>query len=118
MKKAPSGRKNALRSLEKAVEAGKSTPYELKLFVTGSTPRSLEAIARIKAICEAELKGRYTLAVVDVHQQPGLAEADQIIALPTLLKTLPLPLRKIIGSFSEKERLLAILGLAPVEKTP
>ena len=116
-KKKSSPKKRAgLRSPEIAAAAGESEQYDLRLFVTGSTPRSLEAIAQIKELCETRLKGRYTLQVIDVHQEPHLAEADQIIALPTLLKKLPPPLRKILGGFSEKERLLAILGLAPAKK--
>ena len=91
-------------------------PYELKLFITGSTPRSLEAIAKIRQVCEAHLKGRYTLDVIDVHQQPQLAVAEQIIALPTLLRKLPPPLRKFLGGFSHEERLLAILGIAKGNK--
>ena len=94
----------------------RAKPYELRLFVTGSTPRSLDAIARIRKVCETHLKGRYTLEVVDVHQQPHLAERDQIIALPTLMRKLPLPLRKILGTFAEEERLLGILGISAVKK--
>jgi len=91
--------------------------YILKLFVTGSTPRSLQAITQVKAICEEELAGRYTLQVIDVHQEPHLAEKDQIVALPTLLKTLPAPLRKVLGSFSEREKILAVLGV-PSKRSP
>ena len=109
---------SGLRALEDAGVAGESEQYDLKLFVTGSTPRSLDAIAQIKEICESRLKGRYTLQVIDVHQEPHLAESEQIIALPTLLKKLPPPLRKVLGGFSERERLLAILGLAPAKKQP
>jgi circadian clock protein KaiB len=118
LRKARRRHKNDLGKLEKATALQAEGPYELKLFVTGSTPRSLEAVARIKDVCESELKGRYTLDVIDVHQEPHLAEEEQIIALPTLLKKLPLPLRKILGTFSERDRLLAVLGLAPVKKTP
>lgn len=116
MKRKPSRPKNSLRALEKAAKANQG-PYELKLFITGSTPKSLDAIARIKEVCEEELQGRYSLDVIDVHQEPHLAEVEQIIALPTLLKKLPLPLRKMLGDFSEKERLLAVLGLSRVKKT-
>ncbi len=92
-------------------------PYELKLFITGSTPKSLDAVAQIRKVCETHLKGRYTLDVIDVHQQPQLAVTEEIIALPTLLRKLPRPLRKILGSFTEEERLLAILGISTVKKT-
>jgi circadian clock protein KaiB len=113
VKKKSSGRqKPGIRALEKAAARKKAGTYELKLFITGSTPRSLEAVRQLKEICETQLRGRYTLEVIDVHQQPHLAEAEQIIALPTLLKKLPLPLRRILGSFSDQDRLLAVLGLA------
>lgn len=87
--------------------------YLLRLFVTGSTPRSLDAVVDVKGLCEEHLKGRYTLEVIDVYQDPQRAEDDQIIALPTLVKRLPLPLRKILGSFSDRKRVLDILGVLP-----
>ncbi len=119
MKKKPAARrKKSLRALERASRNRALEPYELKLFITGSTPKSLEAIAQIKALCESELRGRYTLEVIDVHQSPHLAEAEQIVALPTLLRKLPPPLRKILGGFSEKDRVLAALGLAPAIPKP
>lgn len=104
-----------LRKLEEEVL---KTPdrYLLRLFVTGSTRRSMEAVVQVKRVCEENLKGRYTLEVCDVYQDPTRAEDDQIIALPTLVKRLPLPLRKIIGSFSDDDRLLAVLGVTPVRR--
>lgn len=111
-------RSTSLKALEKAAAKHVEDPFELKLFITGSTSRSLEAVARIKELCETNLKGRYTLEVIDVHQQPQLAEDEQIVALPTLLKTLPPPMRKVLGTFNEKERLLAVLGLTPTKKHP
>ncbi len=83
--------------------------YVLRLFVAGMTARSTDAIARIKTICEAELQGRYALEVIDIYQQPALAQQSQIIATPTLVKSLPLPLRRLVGDLSNKERVL--LGL-------
>jgi circadian clock protein KaiB len=85
--------------------------YCLRLYVTGSTPRSLRAISRIKEICESHLKGRYTLEVVDIYQQPALAKGEQIIAAPTLIKRLPLPLRKFIGDMTDTDRILIGLDL-------
>jgi len=105
-------------ALERALRKSRREHYYLKLFVTGSTPKSLAAITQVKTLCEEELAGRYTLQVIDVHQEPHLAERDQIIALPTLLKTLPMPLRKVLGTFSEKEKVLAVLGVAPQRKAP
>jgi circadian clock protein KaiB len=87
--------------------------YVLRLYVTGMTPRSALAIANIKEICEEHLKGRYDLQVIDIYQQPVLAEGDQIIGVPTLIKKLPLPLRRIIGDLSDRERVLIGLDLKP-----
>ena len=105
------------QDLESLLRKKQREHYILKLFVTGSTPRSLQAITQVKAMCEEELAGRYTLEVIDVHQEPHLAEKDQIVALPTLLKTLPAPLRKVLGNFSEKEKILAVLGV-PSKRRP
>ena len=85
--------------------------YVLRLYVTGSTPRSSKAIQNIRALCETHLSGRYDLEVIDIYQQPVLAKGEQIIAAPTLIKKLPLPMRRIIGDMSNKERLLHGLGL-------
>ena len=83
--------------------------YVLRLFVTGMTPRSTEAIARIKAICVEYLEGRYELEVIDIYQNPAVARDEQIIAAPTLVKKLPLPLRRLVGDLTDKKRVL--LGL-------
>jgi circadian clock protein KaiB len=87
--------------------------YVLRLYVTGLTPRSLRAITNIKEICEEHLKGRYDLQVIDIYQQPVLARGEQIIAVPTLIKKLPPPLRRIIGDLSDRERVLIGLDLKP-----
>jgi circadian clock protein KaiB len=79
--------------------------------VTGMTPKSALAVANVKAICEEHLKGRYELEVIDLYQRPQLAEGEQILAAPTLIKDLPLPLRRIIGDFSNSERVLVGLDL-------
>jgi circadian clock protein KaiB len=83
----------------------------LRLYVTGMTQRSTEAIATIKAICEEHLAGRYDLEVIDIYQKPALAKGEQIIAVPTLVRRLPLPLRRLIGNMSDKERVLLGLDL-------
>ena len=85
--------------------------YVLRLFVTGMTPRSTEAVRSIRALCEARLAGGYDLEVVDVYQHPTAARDEQIIAIPTLLKKLPLPARKLIGDLSDVQRVLAGLDL-------
>lgn len=87
--------------------------YVLRLYVTGMTPRSVRAVENVRAICEEHLQGRYDLEVVDVYQQPALAKGEQIIATPTLIKKLPLPLRKVIGDMSSTERVLIGLDLQP-----
>ena len=87
--------------------------YVLRLYVAGMTPRSTRAIANIREICEGHLKGRYNLQVIDIYQQPVLAEGDQIIAVPTLIKKLPVPLRRLIGDLSDREQVLIGLDLKP-----
>jgi circadian clock protein KaiB len=100
---------------EKAViRAAKSDQrYVLKLYVTGSTPRSSRAIQSIRTLCEEHLAGRYDLEVIDIHQQPVLARGEQIIAAPTLIKHLPAPLRKMVGDLSDRDRVLMGLDLQP-----
>jgi circadian clock protein KaiB len=88
-------------------------PYVLRLYITGMTPRSTEAVSSIKAICEKHLHGRYDLEVIDIYQQPALARDEQIIAAPTLVKKLPAPLRRLVGNLSQEERVLIGLDLQP-----
>jgi circadian clock protein KaiB len=85
--------------------------YFLRLFVTGQTPRSVKSIENLKALCERYLKGRYELEVIDIYQQPELATENQIIAAPTLIKKLPLPLRRLVGDFSNHDRVVVGLDL-------
>ena len=85
--------------------------YILRLYVAGTSPQSVRAIANVKKICEEHLQGRYELQVIDLYQQPQLAQGEQILAAPTLIKKLPLPLRRIIGDMSSAERVLVGLDL-------
>jgi circadian clock protein KaiB len=85
--------------------------YVLRLYVTGVTPKSVHAIDNIKTLCEEHLHGQYALEVIDLYQQPQLAQGEQILAAPTLIKELPLPLRRIIGDMSNSERVLVGLDL-------
>jgi circadian clock protein KaiB len=101
---------------EEALKGSKDKKYVLRLYVAGVTPRSTEAILNIKSICEEHLKGRYELEVIDIYQQPVLAKGEQIIAAPTLVKKLPLPLRRFIGSMADVDRILVGLDLKPKEK--
>jgi len=105
--------KSATAAFEQALAKPGRPRYELRLYVAGTTPRSARAIANIKEICEEQLKGRYDLRVIDLYQQPALAEGDQIIALPTLIRKLPPPLRRLIGDLSDHERVLIGLDLKP-----
>jgi circadian clock protein KaiB len=88
-----------------------SNRYVLRLYVAGQTPKSVDAISNIKKICEENLKGRYELQVIDLYQQPQLARGEQIIAVPTLIKKLPPPLRRFIGDMSNTEQLLIGMDL-------
>lgn len=88
--------------------------YLLKLYITGRTPRTENAVNTLRKICEEELKGQYRLSVIDVLQQPQLAENEKILATPTLIKELPEPLRRLIGDLSDKEKVLLGLDLHAV----
>ena len=87
--------------------------FILRLYVAGQTAKAIAAFANLKAICEEQLKGRYELEVIDLLENPKLAREDQIVALPTLVRKLPPPLRKIIGDLSDTERVLIGLNLLP-----
>ena len=87
--------------------------WELRLYVAGQTPKSLTAFANLKQICETHLKGRYSIEVIDLVAQPQLSKGDQILAIPTLVRKLPQPVRKIIGDLSNTERVLVGLDLRP-----
>jgi circadian clock protein KaiB len=91
--------------------------FILRLYVAGQTAKAIAAFANLKAICEEQLKGRYEIEVIDLLEHPKLAREDQIVALPTLVRKLPPPLRKIIGDLSETERVLIGLHLLPRPKT-
>ena len=88
-----------------------TSTYELRLYVVGSTARSTRAIVNVRNICEQHLHGRHELIIVDVSQQPALAKDEQIIAAPTLIKSLPLPARRFIGDMSQTQSILRGLGL-------
>jgi circadian clock protein KaiB len=92
--------------------------YRLRLFVTGTTPKSARAIQNIRTICEEHLQGRYDLEVVDIYQHPERVKADQIVVTPTLVKQSPLPLRKLIGDLSDTARVLAALDIVPHQISP
>ena len=93
-----------------------SSEYLLRLYVAGHTPKSLTAFANLKKICEEHLAGRYQIEVVDLLVNPALARGDQILALPAVVRQLPPPVKKIIGDFSNAERVLVGLDLKPVTR--
>jgi len=99
--------------MQEQSETENSKEYNLRLYVAGQTPKSLQAFANLKKICEEHLQGRYRIEVIDLVENPQLAKGDQILAIPTLVRKLPEPLRKIIGDLSNTERVLVGLDLFP-----
>jgi len=94
----------------------KKVNYRLRLYVAGNTPKSLEAFANLRKICGDYLEGQYSIDVVDLLKNPKLAKGDQIVAIPTLVRRLPPPLKKIIGDLSDKEKVL--VGLDIIDRGP
>ena len=103
--------RNARATFERAAQQPPAERYILRLYVTGMTPRSARAVKNLRAICDEYLEGRYELDVIDIYQQPVLTKGEQIIAAPTLIKQLPLPMRRIIGDMSNREHVLLGLDL-------
>ena len=102
---------NIRATFERAAEDIDTQRYVLKLYVTGKTPRSTQAVETLRAICDRYLEGRYDLEVIDIYQQPGLLAGEQIIAAPTLVKKFPLPVRRLVGDMSNRGRVLVGLDL-------
>lgn len=96
------------------VNAGKTPEWQLKLYVAGQTPKSVAALQNLKQLCETHLAGRYHIEVVDLLVNPRLAAGDQILAVPTLVRKFPEPIRKIIGNLSDVERVLVGLNVQPM----
>ena len=109
----PKREKTRTEELEKAAARHDRARYVLRLYVTGMTPKSTQAIANVQDLCGKHLAGRYELKVIDIYQQAKLAAGEQIIATPTLIKKLPLPLRRFIGNMSDTERFLVGIDLKP-----
>ena len=103
----------------KSNKSAKSAPghpqYDLRLYVAGQTPRSLQALSNLKRICEEHLAGNYRVEVIDLLKKPQLAAGDQILAIPTLVRAIPKPARKILGDLSNTERVLVGLDVRPVQ---
>jgi circadian clock protein KaiB len=117
-----SGTKSAAKAGTKSTRAGgkalrkPQNEYLLRLYVAGQTPKSLQAFSNLKRICEEHLAGRYRLEIIDLLMNPGLARGDQILALPALVRQLPPPVKKIIGDFSNAERVLVGLDLRELKE--
>ncbi len=99
------------RKVDEGVPASAAETYHLRLYVAGETPRATAALANLKKLCEEHLAGRYTIEVIDLVKNPQLAAGDQILAVPTLVRRLPTPIKKIIGDLSNEERVLVGLDL-------
>ena len=115
VKKAKTNPDEMTAEYEEALAKSAAQMYVLRLCVSGMTPRSSEALVNIKQICDEHLRGRYQLEVIDLYQQPALAAIHQIIATPTLLKSYPPPLRRLIGDLSDADATLQRLGI-PIRK--
>jgi circadian clock protein KaiB len=107
-------RSRTKRELEAAAQRASPSRYVLKLYVAGTSRRSATAIRAITEICEQYLKGRYELRIIDIYQQPTLAKGEQIIAAPTLIRKLPLPLRRFIGDLADTQKVLVGLDVRPL----
>ena len=101
----------AAREFQKALAASPDEHFILRLYVSGLSVRSRRAIDNIKKLCETHLAGRYELQIIDIYQQPEFAKDQQLIAAPTLIKKLPLPLRKLVGDMQDSARVLIMLGV-------
>jgi circadian clock protein KaiB len=106
-------RKHTTNGSAPSVDGGDGGRWNLRLYVAGQTPRSLTAFKNLKDICEEYLKGKYQIEVIDLMDNPTLARGDQILAIPTLVRKLPQPIRKIIGDLSNTERVLVGLDIQP-----
>ena len=100
--------------MEHALADATSQQYLLRLYVVGATPQSQRAIKHLTELFEGELRGRYTLEVIDIYQRPELAAGEQIIATPTLIRLLPEPARRLVGDMSDRDRVLIGLDLRPL----
>ncbi len=107
---------DSTKEFQESAEQRKRQQYVLRLYISGMSPRSIKAIENIKKICEENLKGRYELEVIDIFQQPQYVKKEQLLAAPTLIKKLPLPLRTLIGDMSDKDRILVGLDLISKKK--
>ncbi len=108
-------RGNAINEKSRRASSNEAKPaeWELRLYVAGNTPNSIAAFSNLKQICETHMGGRYRIEIIDLLRNPQLASGDQIIAIPTLVRRLPTPIKKIIGDLSNRDRVLIGLDLKP-----
>jgi circadian clock protein KaiB len=111
----PEKPKDQYKAFERAAKQATKQQYLLKLFVAGISPKSERAIRSVKEICEEHLKDRYKLEIIDIYQHPEALNDGEVIAAPTLVKKLPLPLRRLIGDMTNKEKLIVGLDLRPID---
>src|ERR1051325_1971148 len=104
---------NAVKKEKPAKTSGNADPWVLRLYVAGQTPKSLAAFANLKKICAEYLEGQYRIEVIDLLENPQLGRGDQIVAIPTLVRNLPVPIKKIIGDLSNTEKVLVGLDIRP-----
>jgi circadian clock protein KaiB len=108
--KAPAKKATATRA-----KSGKLGKWRLRLYVAGQTPKSLTAFSNLKHLCEQHLAGRYQIEVIDLVKEPQLAAGDQIVAIPTLVRKLPVPIKRVIGDLSDLERIMVGMDLRPID---
>jgi circadian clock protein KaiB len=106
----PDGARTEMEAFERAARIDEAE-FVLHLYVAGTNPRSLRAVDRVTRLCEEHLAGRYKLRVIDIYQQPAMAEEGQIIAVPTLVRSMPAPLRHLVGDMADEGRVLLALGV-------
>jgi len=106
----------AVKPVKTPKNKGPEERWELRLFIAGNTAKSMAALQNLKKYCEEHLKGRYSIEVIDLLKQPQLAAGDQILAIPTLVRKVPVPIRKIIGDLSNESKVLVGLDLRPIKK--
>lgn len=106
-----------MEEIKEIIEKGESEFWELRLYVAGQTPKSITAFANLKKLCDEWLNGRYCIEVIDLLENPQLAREYQIVAIPTLIRKLPPPLKKIIGDLSNREKILVGLDLKKIPNT-
>jgi circadian clock protein KaiB len=114
---APIAARPAKRRPSKRAVSAKPAPWLLRLYVAGKTPNSLTAFSNLKRICDEHLSGHYRIEVIDLMKAPHLAHDDQIVALPTLVRKLPEPVKRVIGNLSDVDRVLVGIDVQPVQKT-